>query len=144
LSEDVPAYGEQQRRRGQSRRYRSSKVKNAARADRFQFFLGRATLIVALIVPLATIYMLYRTVALQDRAAKATVNQQYVALAIALLKEEPKTSMEKALRNWEVDVFKDSAPIQISLAVEQSLREGAAIPIRGDAVSGTSATGTLR
>jgi hypothetical protein len=105
---------------------------------------------IAVLVPLATVLVLYRTAQLQFRASadavnqqKEAVNQQYVALAIGLLREKPRSDMEKALRYWEVDVFKKFAPIQISPAVEQNLREGGAIPLSGDVVSGTGSSGAI-
>lgn len=150
MSDDVPPYGDPRRRRGKSRRHLSNGAEDTAREDRFQFLVGRATLIVAVIVPLATVYMLYRTAELQDRAAAAAVsqqkealNQQYVALAIGLLTKKPEQDIDKALRGWEVDVFKKFAPIQISEDAEHSLRDGAAIPL-GDIVRGIGTVGPVR
>jgi hypothetical protein len=115
-----------------------------------QLILERLALIVGVIVSLATLSILYRTADLQYRAANEAVaqqreilNQQYVAMAIGLLAKKPDDDIGRALRGWEVDVFKKFAPIPISPGVEQSLREGAALPLRGDAVTGTGSVGRL-
>jgi hypothetical protein len=106
--------------------------------------------VVAVLVSLATVFALYRTADLQYRAAKEAVNQQrealnqqYVALAIGLLTKKPEQDIDKALRNWEVDVFKKFAPIPISEDVEHSLRDGAAIAL-GDIVRGVGSAGPVR
>jgi hypothetical protein len=149
MSEDVPPYGDPRRRRPEkSRRHHSDA--GPPREDRFEFIGKRLTLIVAIIVPLFTAFMLWRAADLQYKAAKEAVNQQreslnqqYVSMAIGLLAKAPTDDIGRALRGWEVDVFMKFAPVPISPAVEQSLREGAAIPLRGDAVTGTGSVGTI-
>lgn len=143
MSEDAPPYGDQRRRRGQPRRQPSS---DPPREDRFDIIAKRVTLIVAVMVSVFTTFMLYRTAELQDRAAAAAVsqqrealNQQYVALAIGLLTKKPEQDIDKALRGWEVDVFKKFAPVPISEDVEHSLRDGATLSL-GDISRGIGTT----
>jgi hypothetical protein len=76
-------------------------------------------------------------------SATAAVRQQYVALAIGLLGQSPKSDSDKELRTWAVDVFVRFAPGTVPPAMVKSLREGATISLSGHAVMTTSWSGTL-
>jgi len=76
-------------------------------------------------------------------SAMAAVRQQYVALAINILSQSPKSESDRELRMWATDVFVRFAPGTVPLSMVKSLREGAVIPLSGHAVVTTRGSGTL-
>ena len=58
---------------------------------------------------------------LQDTLNKRIVSQEYVSLAVSILRER---EVDPGLRTWAVDLLNKHAPIQFAPEVSQRLRDG--------------------
>ncbi len=60
---------------------------------------------------------------IQDSLAKRNVSQEYVKLAVSILKEE-KDKVGSALRDWAVDLLNENSPTRFSKTVAENLKAG--------------------
>jgi hypothetical protein len=71
-------------------------------------------------VPLIVAYVGFL---IQQSVAKQTTAKDYVALAVKILRADPKKDVESdPLRDWAVDVLVRDSPVKVSEAAETQLR----------------------
>ncbi|PSJ18445.1 WD40 repeat domain-containing protein [Nitrosomonas supralitoralis] len=79
---------------------------------------------------------------IQSSLAERSVSQEYVKLAVTILKE-PKDKTDNPLRAWAADLLNQNSPTKFSPAVLQTLREGqATLPAQLAAILHSSAGGS--
>ena len=79
---------------------------------------------------------------IQSSVAERSVNQEYVKLAVTILKE-PKEKIDNPLRAWAADLLNQNSPTKFSPAVLQALKEGqATLPAQLAAILNSSAGGS--
>lgn len=79
---------------------------------------------------------------IQNSLAERNVSQEYVKLAVTILKE-PKDKTDNLLRAWAADLLNQNSPTKFSPAVLQALKEGQAIlPAQLAAILNASAGGS--
>lgn len=79
---------------------------------------------------------------IQGSLADRNVSQEYVKLAVTILKE-PKDKTDNLLRSWAADLLNQNSPTKFSPAVLQALKEGqATLPAQLAAIINSSAGGS--
>ena len=79
---------------------------------------------------------------IQNWLAERNVSQEYVKLAVTILKE-PKDKTDDLLRAWAADLLNQNSPTKFSPAVLQALKEGqATLPTQLAAILNSSAGGS--
>lgn len=113
-------------------------VNNSTAADKWEHFerLAKLLSLVAIPVVLAVVGWL-----IQNSLAERSVSQEYVKLAVTILKE-PKDKTDALLRSWAADLLNQNSPTKFSPDVLLALKEGqATLPPQLAEIFGATAGG---